>query len=110
MRVLVTGELPGPVEGSGLRFVKVRIAVAPDGVLIRMPSLVGVIVSVKFVVSLVLVLLSVNFSVNTSVISFCTSGDNSALLMETLPPLIWIIWPAWLTVAIGSSVTLSNRM
>ncbi len=74
------------------------------------PSLVGVIVSVKFVVSFVLVLLSVNFSANTSVISFWISGDISALVIETLPPLIWIIWPAWFTVAIGSRVTLSNRM
>ena len=90
--------------------VKVAVAVAPVSVLIRTMLPFCVSVSVKFVVSLVLVLLSVNFSVNTSVISFCTSGDNSALVTETLPPLIWIIWPAWLTVAIGSRVSLSNRM
>ena len=90
--------------------MKVAVAVAPVSVLMKTMLPVCVIESVKFWVSLVLLLLSVNFSVNTSVISFWMSGDISALEIETLPPLIWIIWPAWLTVAIGSSVTLSNRM
>lgn len=85
-------------------------AFVPSGVVIVTMLPVCVMLSVELLVSLVLVPLSVNFSVNTSVISFCTSGDSSALVIETLPPLIWIIWPAWLTVAIGSSVSLSNRM
>ena len=56
---------------------KVAVALAPVSVLnvTMWPS--GVIVSVKFVVSLVLVLLlSVNFSAKTSVMIFCASGDS----------------------------------
>ena len=73
----------------------------------------GTIESVKLVVSLVFGLLrSVNFSENTSLMIFCASGDSCTDDWKlTAPwPLMMVCVPAWLTVAIGVSVVLSNRM
>src|SRR5579863_9989453 len=73
------------------------------------PSVVGVIVSVKCSIDLVLEL-SVNFSVNTSLMSCWTSGDRGASVWLMIPLEMLICSPAWLTTASGVSVCLSNRM
>ena len=52
----------------------------------------------------------VNFSENTSVISFCTSADSGTDVKLTTPWLMFTCCPARLTVAIGASVVLSNRI
>src|SRR5271155_3579473 len=70
---------------------------------------VGTIESVKFCSDLVFVL-SVNFSENTSVMSFCISGDKGASVWLKIPFAILICKPALSTTASGVSVVLSNRM
>ena len=69
--------------------------------------------SVKLVACLVFGLLrSENFSAKTSVMIFCASADSCADDRKLTPPwpLTIVCVPAWLTVAIGVSVVLSNRM
>ena len=72
----------------------------------------GTIESVKLVVSLVFGLFWLNFSENTSLMIFCASAESCADDWKlTAPwPLMMVCVPAWLTVAIGVSVVLSNRM
>ena len=66
----------------------------------------------ELVVSLVFGSFWVNFIENTSVMILIASGDSCADDTKlTAPwPLMIVCVPAWLTVAIGVSVVLSNRM